>query len=70
MQIIILKTSKNECILFAHFKLHTIVVNEGQIVKRGQILEQCGNSGNSLEPHLHFHIQNVKDNNVATGAKC
>ncbi len=24
----------------------------------------------TLEPHLHFHIQNVEDINVATGAKC
>ncbi|MBA4166509.1 MAG: M23 family metallopeptidase [Chitinophagaceae bacterium] len=51
-------------------KKHSIIVKEGQRVKRGQILGQCGNSGNSLEPHLHFHIQNVEDLNIATGAKC
>ncbi len=67
---IILKTSKTEYILFAHFKQHTIVVKERQIVKRGQFLGRCGNSGNSIEPHLHFHIQNVEDINDATGAKC
>jgi len=27
------------------------------------------NSGNSSEPHLHFHIQNVEDINVSTGVK-
>lgn len=26
-------------------------------------------SGNSSEPHLHFHIQNVEDMNVSTGVK-
>src|SRR5687768_11996015 len=67
---IILKTDKNEFILYAHFKKHSIIVKEGQLVKQGQLLGLCGNSGNSLEPHLHFQIQNVEDLNIATGAKC
>jgi murein DD-endopeptidase MepM/ murein hydrolase activator NlpD len=33
------------------------------------VLGLCGNSGNSSEPHLHFHIQNVENMNIATGAK-
>ncbi len=67
---VILKTTLNEYLLFAHFKQQSIVVKQGQIVKRGQLLGLCGNSGNSSEPHLHFHIQNVEDMNIATGAKC
>ncbi len=65
----ILKTSKNEYLVFAHFKKHSIKVNEGQHVKQGQLLGLCGNSGNSSEPHLHFHIQNAEDLNTATGVK-
>ena len=38
-------------------------------IKQGDLLGLCGNSGNSTEPHLHFHIQNVEDMNKATGAK-
>ena len=38
-------------------------------MKKGEILGLCGNSGNSSEPHLHFHLQNVEDMNIATGAK-
>ena len=27
-------------------------------LKRGQHIADCGYSGNTSEPHLHFHIQN------------
>jgi len=27
-------------------------------VKQGQIIGRCGNSGNTSEPHLHYHLQN------------
>lgn len=67
---IILKTAQNEYIVLAHFKQHSILVQQGQKVRKGQLLGQCGNSGNSSEPHLHFHLQNVEDMNVATGVKC
>jgi murein DD-endopeptidase MepM/ murein hydrolase activator NlpD len=67
---VIIKTSNNEFLFFAHFKNHSIKVQEGQKVKQGQLLGLCGNSGNSSEPHLHFHIQNVEDMNIATGVKC
>jgi murein DD-endopeptidase MepM/ murein hydrolase activator NlpD len=67
---VILKTANNEYFVFAHFKQFSVKVKEGQKVKQGDILGLCGNSGNSSEAHLHFHIQNVEDMNVATGAKC
>jgi murein DD-endopeptidase MepM/ murein hydrolase activator NlpD len=67
---VIVKTANNEYLFFAHFKQHSIVVKQGQKIKQGQQLGLCGNSGNSSEPHLHFHIQNIEDMNAATGAKC
>jgi murein DD-endopeptidase MepM/ murein hydrolase activator NlpD len=67
---VILKTENNEYLFFAHFKQHTIKVKQGQKVKQGELLGLCGNSGNSSEPHIHFHIQNVEDINIATGVKC
>lgn len=67
---VVLKTENEEYLLFAHFKQHSIVVKQGQQVKQGDLLGLCGNSGNSSEPHLHLHIQNVEDMNKATGAKC
>jgi len=67
---VIIKTANNEYLFFAHFKQHSIKVKQGQKVKQGDILGLCGNSGNSSEPHLHFHIQNVENINMATGVKC
>lgn len=67
---VVIKTKNNEYLFFAHFKKHTIRVKEGQKVTKGQLLGLCGNSGNSSEPHLHFHIQNSEDMNTGIGAKC
>lgn len=66
---VIIKTANNEYLFFGHFKQNSIVVKQGQKVNQGQLLGLCGNSGNSSEPHLHFHIQNTEDMNVATGIK-
>lgn len=67
---VIIKTENKEYLFFAHFKQQSIVVKQGQKVKKGETLGLCGNSGNSSEPHLHFHIQNVENMNIATGVKC
>lgn len=67
---VIIKTANNEYLYFAHFKQHSIVVKQGQKIKQGELLGLCGNSGNSSEAHLHFHIQNIEDMNSATGVKC
>jgi murein DD-endopeptidase MepM/ murein hydrolase activator NlpD len=67
---VIVKTKNNEYLFFAHFKQHSVKVKEGQKIKQGELLGLCGNSGNSSEAHLHFHIQNTEDMNVATGIKC
>ena len=31
----------------------------GEKVQRGQVLGLVGNSGNSTEPHLHFHVSDA-----------
>jgi len=67
---VIIKTANGEFLLFAHFKQNSIVVKQGQQVKQGDPLGLCGNSGNSSEPHLHFHIQNGEEMMGATGVKC
>jgi murein DD-endopeptidase MepM/ murein hydrolase activator NlpD len=67
---VVIKTTNNEFLFFAHFKQQSIKVKQGQKVKKGDVLGLCGNSGNSSEAHLHFHIQNISNMVNATGAKC
>ena len=55
---VVIKHSDNEYSMIAHFKKNSIVVKKGDIVKTGQLIGLCGNSGLSREPHIHFQIQN------------
>ena len=41
---------------YAHLQPGAIKVKVGDKVRRGQVLGLVGNSGNSTEPHLHFHL--------------
>jgi len=41
---------------YAHLIKDSITVEVGEQVTRGQVLGQVGNTGNSLAPHLHFHV--------------
>ncbi len=41
----------------SHLKKGSFKVSKGDFVKRGDILANCGNSGRSPEPHLHFQVQ-------------
>ena len=41
---------------YAHLKPGSVRVKLGDRVTRGQVVGLVGNSGNSTEPHLHFHI--------------
>lgn len=41
----------------SHLKKGSFKVVKGQYVKRGDLLANCGNSGRSPVPHLHFQVQ-------------
>ncbi len=58
---IILDHQNGEFSVFCHFKKNSIAVKEGQNVFAGEVLGLCGNSGNSTEAHLHYHLQNSED---------
>lgn len=59
-----------EVSVLAHFKLDSIKVKAGDNVRKGQVIGLCGNSGNSSEPHLHYHLQNTPIIQDGTGIKC
>ena len=41
---------------YAHLIPGSVAVKPGDRIKVGQVIGKLGNSGNSSEPHLHFHI--------------
>ena len=49
----------------SHLKKGTFKVSKGESVKRGDILANCGNSGRSHQPHIHFQVQS----SPVTGAR-
>lgn len=53
--------------LIAHLKQGSCQVNKGDRVQAGQIVGQCGNSGHSTEPHIHFHLQDHPNFYFASG---
>ncbi|GAA2590951.1 M23 family metallopeptidase [Actinomadura fulvescens] len=52
---------------FAHLKRGSIKVRRGQRVRAGEHLADCGNSGNTSEPHLHFQLMDRPSPIVANG---
>jgi murein DD-endopeptidase len=52
---------------YGHLKSGSVRVKKGDRVKRGQVLGLVGNSGNTLGPHLHFHVSNAITALVAEG---
>lgn len=54
---VILDLGNKEYALLAHLRQGSVSVVEGDEIRPGQPVGLCGNSGNSTEPHLHFHLQ-------------
>jgi murein DD-endopeptidase MepM/ murein hydrolase activator NlpD len=51
----------------AHLKRRSIKVQKGESVRAGQLLAECGNSGNSSEPHIHFQLMDTSRTAFAAG---
>jgi hypothetical protein len=54
---VVLDLGGSEYAALAHLQKGSVRVKAGDTVKAGDVLGLCGNSGNSTEPHLHFHLQ-------------
>ena len=46
-------------VLLAHFRQGSLAVSVGDQVISGQKVGEVGNSGQTFEPHLHMHAQNI-----------
>ncbi len=53
---VVLDLGQGRFALYAHLQPGSVRVRPGERVRRGQVLGLVGNSGNSLAPHLHFHV--------------
>jgi murein DD-endopeptidase len=56
---IVLDIGAGHYAFYAHLQPGSLRVKLGDRVRRGQVLGLVGNTGNSTEPHLHFHISNA-----------
>ena len=64
---VVLDLGSGEYALLAHLRRGSVRVRPGQRVRRGETLGRCGNSGNSSEPHLHFHVQDRPSSSARHG---
>jgi murein DD-endopeptidase MepM/ murein hydrolase activator NlpD len=58
---------KNEYSLYAHLQPGSVGVHVGDQVKAGDVIGKLGSSGNSTEPHLHFHVCDKSDPLMCAG---
>lgn len=61
---LLIRHSSEEYSFIAHLKQESTLVKAGDKVKSGQKLGLCGNSGNSSEPHIHYHLQNAEVHSI------
>lgn len=64
---VILDHENGEYSFLAHFKQGSVKVETGERVESGTLLGQCGNSGNTTEAHIHYHLQNTPRFNDGDG---
>ena len=64
---VVLRLSDGSHFLLAHLRHGSLRVRVGESVQRGQQVAECGNTGNSTEPHLHCQRQDVASTLVALG---
>lgn len=58
---LVIQHANNEYSNYFHLKKGSVAVKEGEKVRKGQHIGQIGHSGNSTEPHLHFHLSDGPD---------
>lgn len=56
---LILRLEDGSHVLYAHLRRRSLRVSPGDHVLTGDLIAECGNSGNSTMPHLHVQRQDV-----------
>jgi murein DD-endopeptidase MepM/ murein hydrolase activator NlpD len=58
---------QNEYSFYAHLQPGSVRVHVGDQVHAGEVIGKLGSSGNSTEPHLHFHVCDASDVLLCSG---
>lgn len=58
---VVIDHRNGEYSILAHLRQGSVRVRVGDFIGRGDPIGRCGNSGNTSEPHLHYHLQNQPD---------
>ena len=64
---VILEREEGGYVVLAHLRNRSIRVEAGERVAAGLEVGQCGNSGNSTQPHLHIQVMDSPDPSTACG---
>jgi murein DD-endopeptidase MepM/ murein hydrolase activator NlpD len=64
---VVIDHGNGEFSFLAHLQRGSIHVKAGDRVAAGTVVGLCGNSGNSIEPHLHYHLQSTPSFLVGAG---
>ena len=64
---VVIDHGNGEFSLLAHMQPKSLRVKVGDKVKASAVLGLVGNSGNTSEPHIHYHLQNGPDMKSAEG---
>lgn len=65
--VVILDHGGNAYSYYAHLREKSVSVSVGDRIRAGDPIAEVGNSGDSLEPQLHFHVMNGTDPSKAQG---
>jgi murein DD-endopeptidase MepM/ murein hydrolase activator NlpD len=64
---VIIDHGNGEYSFVAHLQHGSIMVKAGDRVVAGAVIARCGNSGSSIEPHLHYNLQSTPSFLVGAG---
>jgi murein DD-endopeptidase MepM/ murein hydrolase activator NlpD len=64
---VVVEHADGEYSMLAHLRENSVTVQPGDEVEQGDVTGECGNSGFSSEPHLHFQLQDTPNFWFAAG---
>ncbi len=59
---VVIRHANGEFSQYSHLRYKGVLVKKGQHVSTGEIIAYSGNTGWSLEPHLHFMVFKFRKN--------